>query len=205
MLDVTERPVLIVGGGTVGARKARGLLKAMARRVRVVSPTFDPFMPQGVERIESPYNPVHLDGCHLVFAATDRPEVNEAVVREARRRGILVCRADADEEEPGDFSTPAVLREGPLTVTVSAGGSPALAARIRDEVAQRLDPAWVRLAEAVLVLRPRVLAVTRLTADQRKAIFRELASDAAGLAAAGGTETVWAWLLARCPELVSHV
>ena len=52
-----------------------------------------------------------------------------------RKQGILVCRADMDENDPGDFTTPAMLEQGPLVVTVSAGGSPALAARVRDELA----------------------------------------------------------------------
>ncbi len=201
MLDVTDRPVLIVGGGAVGARKARGLLRAGARHVRVVSPAFDPSMPDGVERIEAVYDPRHLEGSELVFAATDRADINESVVTDARRRGALVCRADADEQSPGDFVTPAMSEQGPIIVTVSTAGNPALAARVRDELAARFDPSWTALAAAMGILRPRILHASGREPQRRPAIFRDLASDAAARAAVdGGADALWTWLLARYPE-----
>src|SRR6478609_7363439 len=93
MLDVSDRLIVIVGGGAVAARKAAGLIECGATRIRCVSPTFEPKMPPGVERIDGRYGPHHLDGAGLVFAATDDPAVNAAVVRDARNRGILVNRA----------------------------------------------------------------------------------------------------------------
>src|SRR5262245_42932678 len=128
MLDVTDRRVVIIGGGSVAARKAAGLIAAGATRVRVVSPQFDSKMPATaqIERISERYEPRHLDGAMLVFAATDSAEVNAAVVTQARHRGILVNRADGIDEG-GNFSTPAVLRDGAVTVTVSTAGSPAIA------------------------------------------------------------------------------
>src|SRR5258706_10473453 len=120
MLDVTNRLVVIIGGGGVAARKARGLLDAGATRVRVVSPTFHKDLPAAVERIAERYEARHLEGAGLAFAATDSGETNDAVVADARRLGILVSRADVDEGEPGDFSTPAVVRKGAITVAFSA-------------------------------------------------------------------------------------
>src|SRR5215213_10147985 len=111
MLDVTERPVLIVGGGAVAARKAAGLIECGATRIRCVAPEFDPAMPEGVDRVRGTYEPRHLDGAGLVFAATDDRAVNAAVVRDARSLGVLVNRADADDDAPGDSATPARLRQ----------------------------------------------------------------------------------------------
>src|SRR3954454_1471168 len=142
LLDLTDRLVVIVGGGAVAVRKAAGVLDAGATRVRCVSPTFHPDLPAAVERVPEAYRPEHIESAGLVFAATDSAEVNDAVVRDASTRGIWVNRADADDGQPGDFTVPARLREGPVTVTVSAGGSPALAAAIRDGVAARWDPRW---------------------------------------------------------------
>jgi len=105
----------------VGTRKALGLLASGARRVRVVSATFHPDMPAGVERVTEPYRTEHLKDASLVFAATDSPDVNDAIVRDARAIGALVCRADVDEDNAGDFATPAMLREGALLITVSSG------------------------------------------------------------------------------------
>src|SRR5215469_5803910 len=116
MLDVSGRRVVIIGGGNVAARKAEGLLEAGAL-VRCIAPRFCDEMPAGVERITEVYEPRHLDGAMFALAVTDRAEVNEAVVRDARSRGLLVNRADTDTD--GDFITPAVHRLGSVVVTVS--------------------------------------------------------------------------------------
>jgi len=196
MLDVSNRLVVIVGGGRVGARKAKGLLDAGATRVRVISPAFCESLPDGVERIERPYASGDLQGASLAFAATDRPDVNEAVVRDANGLGVLVNRADVNEEAPGDFTTPAALREGELVVTVSAG-SPALAATIRDGLRSRLDRKWAMMASAMRELRPRIRD-GGLPIERRRAAFRDLASDEAmDVLERDGIEALWTWLERR--------
>jgi precorrin-2 dehydrogenase/sirohydrochlorin ferrochelatase len=98
ILDVTGRTVVIIGGGEVAARKARGLLDAGAGFVKCVAPEFSPDLPVEVERVPEQYRPTHLEGANLVFAATNLPEVNEQVVRDAHARHLLVNRADADAD-----------------------------------------------------------------------------------------------------------
>jgi precorrin-2 dehydrogenase len=202
LLDVSDRLIVIIGGGIVAARKARGVIKAGAKRVRMVSPTFVSTIPAPVEKVEEGYDPRHLDGAGLVFAATDKPEVNEAIVLESRKRGILVARADADETEPGDFSTPAHFREGPVIVSVSAG-SAALAAAIRDGIAERFDSRWAVLAELMQTLRPLVHKTIPNNADRRAKIFRALATEPAIDLAAGGLPGVLAWLAEQYPEFTN--
>ena len=202
MLDVSTRLVVIVGGGGVAARKAAGLLDAGATRVRVISPAFCEMMPPGVERVSRPYDSRDLEGAALAFAATDRPEVNKAVVRDANRLGVLVNRADADadDESPADFSTPAAMREGALILAVSAGGSPALAAVVRDGVRARLDPRWVAMANAMRELRPRILDAGA-PIERRRAAFRDLASDEAmNVLRERGIDELWSWLRQRHNE-----
>lgn len=199
-LDVTGRTILIVGGGHVAARKARGLIEAGAGLVRCVAPAFCEELPAAVDRVRGTYCPDHLTGATLVFAATDRADVNEAVVRDAHARNLLVNRADADDEEPGDFALPARFRRGDVTVTVSAG-SPALAAMIRDRLEQTFDPRWAQMAEAMRDLRPWIKSAGGDIAT-RRIIFRELATDEAlALLADRGPAGLREWLLARHPEL----
>ena len=206
MLDVTDRLVVIVGGGAVAVRKARGLIDCGATRVRCVSPWFDPGIPDGVERVESRYDAVQVDGATLVFAATDDPAVNAAVVRDARARGILVNRADAaDDGEPSDFSTPAKFVDGAVTVAVSAGGSPALAALIRDSIEAKWDPRWTRMAEAMQSIRPMIAGRADLPPPTRQRIFRELATEQSlAVVAEHGIDGLRGWLLERFPELKAH-
>ena len=196
MLDLRDRLVVIVGGGAVAARKARGLIEAGAMRVRVVSPIFGGEMPAQVERVTHEYSPQWIEGATLVFAATDNAGVNDQVVRDARRLGILVNRADSDEENPGDFTTPAVHRDGELTITVSAS-SPALSAAIRDRLAQRCEPKWTKMAAAMRELRPRILAGDA-PIEYRRNAFRDLASEQAmEILDRQGVEELWAWLRER--------
>ena len=184
----------------MAARKARGLLEAGARRVRCVAPEFCEELPRDVERVSEAYQPAHLNGAGLVFAATDRPEVNEKVVRDARARNVLVSRADADEDEPGDFATPAKLQQGEVIVTVSAG-SPGLSAFIRDRLAERFELRWRKMADVTGELRSMV-RVREQCAEERRRIFRELSSaEAFAVLYREGADGLRRWLLERHPEL----
>ena len=198
MLDVTERPVVIIGGGAVAVRKAAGLLECGARHVRVVAPSVQADMPPAVERVEATYEPNHLDGATLVFAATDSPAVNEQIVRDARARGTLVCRAD--DADAGDFITPARFQEGEVVVSVTAG-SPALAVEIRNAIARQIDRGHLLMAHAMQTLRPRIQAAG-LTAARRTTILRELAGvEAIDVVRQGGEATLMEWVRQRYPEL----
>jgi siroheme synthase (precorrin-2 oxidase/ferrochelatase) len=110
----------------------------------------------------------------------------------------MVSRADSDEEEPGDFATPAVLREGELVVTVSAGGSPALAAAVRDGLRGKLDPRWGKMAAAMQALRPRITARRDVAIARRREMLRSLAGEEAmSVLDREGAEGLWTWLMER--------
>ncbi len=202
LLDVTDRLVVIIGGGAVAARKAAGVISAGALRVRCVAPRFCPDLPQTVERIESEYSAHHLDGAGLVFAATDQPTVNAAVVRDCRDRDILVCRADGDESERGDFITPAKFQEGSVIVAVSAGGSPALAVKLRDQIARSLDRRVLKMAEALRTLRPLLRSNESLTTARRAQALCDLArEEAVQTLDRAGIDGLRAWLREKYPEI----
>jgi precorrin-2 dehydrogenase/sirohydrochlorin ferrochelatase len=200
ILDVGECTAVIIGGGAVAARKAQGLLKAGAAAVRCVAPEFCEEMPGEVERIQAAYHLSQLDGASLVFAATDHPDVNEAVVRDARDRNIPVNRVDADEDQPGNFIVPAVYCSGAVTIAVSAG-SPALSALIRDRIGQVFDPRWETMATLMKEQRP-AIRTANLEISARRQIFRDLATDQAlEILGAQGTEGLKRWIFERHPEL----
>jgi precorrin-2 dehydrogenase/sirohydrochlorin ferrochelatase len=77
----------------------------------------------------------------LVIAATDSPEVNAQVAKDARARGILACRAD--EASEGDFIVPGQVRRGTLLIDIStSGAAPSLAAVLRDGLEAQYGPEW---------------------------------------------------------------
>src|SRR4028119_1126010 len=145
-LNLDGKRCVVVGGGGVANRKARKLLQARAEVV-VVSPEVEPELESiAAEVYKRPYSEGDLEGAFLAFATTDRREVNAAVAREGRERGVPVNVADRPTE--GDFALPSTLRRGRLQVAVSTGGaSPTLARRIRLELEAAFGPEWSGIIE----------------------------------------------------------
>jgi precorrin-2 dehydrogenase len=175
-LDLRGRRCVVVGGGPVGAEKARGLLTCGAE-VTVVSPELgDELRALDVTWRRGRYRRSDLRGAFLVIAATSDRAVNERVHRDAEARGML-CNV-ADVPDLCNFILPAVHREGPIAVAVSTGGaSPALAKRIRDDVAAIVTPRHAELAHELRELRP--WAKERYpTYEQRRDFFESLVEEA---------------------------
>jgi siroheme synthase-like protein len=137
VLDLTDVPVLLVGGGNIASRKADGLLQAGAR-VTVVAPTVLPGLAATAAEVRRRgYAATDLDGHQLVMTATDDPAVNAQVADDARARGLWVN--SADDPANCSFILPAVTRRGSVVVAVGTdGSSPALARHLRDRVAAEI-------------------------------------------------------------------
>ena len=145
--------MVIVGAGAVGQRKLAGLLLSGAR-VTLIDPCLvgQPNGSAAVETIAREFQAGDLAGAVLAFACTDRSEVNRSVVAEARRYGIF-C-SSSEQPEQGDFALPAVFRRGPLSIAVSTGGgSPALAAQLRDQLTDQLPDSWGLGVEIIAAIR----------------------------------------------------
>ena len=81
----------------------------------------------------------------MVIAATDDTDVNIEIYEDAERRAMLVNVVDVPPL--CNFILPAIIRTGPLAIAIStAGASPALAKRIRDEIADEYGEPYARLA-----------------------------------------------------------
>jgi siroheme synthase-like protein len=174
-LDVAGRRCLVVGGGSVGVEKAAGLATCDAR-VTVVSPELhDDLRALGVEWRARRYETTDLDGMFLVIAATSDRAVNEQVHDDAEARAML-CNV-ADVPDLCNFILPAVHREGPIAVAVSTGGaSPALAKRLRSQIAELVTPEHAELAEELRALRPDVQRRFP-TFEERRDYFEELVAE----------------------------
>ena len=151
---------VVIGGGSVGTRKALALVEAGAR-VRVVSPEVTPELAEAerarrLSILRESYRSGHLGEATLVIAATDSRDVNAQVAVDARAHGQLVNITDFPDE--GNFHTMALHRSGDVTIAVSAGGVPGAAARIRDAIAERFDARYGRAVSALRGLRSRLIA-----------------------------------------------
>ncbi len=164
-LDLHDVPVLVVGGGRIGARKAEGLAAAGAR-VRLVATEVSRHV--DVSKIGDvryrAFEPTDLDGMRLVVTATGEMEVDAEISGRARERGIWTNAAD----QPVDceFILPAIARRGRVTVAVSTdGASPALARELRNVIDEFLTDEIGSLAETLAAERAAVQASGESTED----------------------------------------
>jgi len=175
-LQIEGRRCLVVGGGKVAERKARGLLDSGARVV-VVSPELttglDTLRAEGAITWEPRgYQAGDAQGYFLVMAATDDPAVQAQVHADAERFNLLLNVADVPER--CNFILPALVRRGPLTVAISTSGkSPALAKRLSQEIGAWLGPEYELATETLGLIRPYILA-RGLPQAENERIFQSL-------------------------------
>jgi precorrin-2 dehydrogenase / sirohydrochlorin ferrochelatase len=173
-LLLSGRPCLVVGGGEVGLEKVEGLL-ACGAAVTVVAPEAVPelreYAEEGSIRWERrEYTAADLEGRLLVIAATAKSEVNIAVHEHAERRQML-CNV-VDVPPLCNFILPAIVRTGPLAIAIStAGASPALAKRMKREIAEAYGEPYGRLA--VMLNEVRGWAKATLPTYQDRKLFFE--------------------------------
>ena len=177
-LKLEDRQCLLVGAGAVALDKIASLLKTGVR-LHVVAPEakaeIRELAAEGkLEWIRRAFEPADLDGNFIVIAATDVPEVNAAVYREAVARSIA-CNS-VDDIPNCDFFFGSVVSRGDLQIAIStAGESPAVAQRLRREIDEQLPGDLGPWLAKLGALRREVLA-THPRGEERRLLLHELAS-----------------------------
>jgi precorrin-2 dehydrogenase / sirohydrochlorin ferrochelatase len=193
-LKLEGRQVLVVGAGKVGEPKIGGLLETGAR-IRVVALQASPAVrewarEEKIELAERAFSSDDLAGAFLAIVATNARTLNERVYHDAQRRGVL-CNV-VDVPDLCDFFYPAVVRRGDLQIAVStAGQSPSLAQKIRQQLEKQFGPGYAVWVAELGETRKLILA-SDLDKDQKLELLHSLASREAVEAA-----------LAELPELVA--
>jgi precorrin-2 dehydrogenase / sirohydrochlorin ferrochelatase len=148
-LRLTGRRCVVVGGGDIGLEKVEGLL-ACDGRVVLIAPEADPALRAlaaegSIEWLRREYETGDLEGTFIAIAATSDTDVNIRVYEDAERRAMLVNVVDVPPL--CNFILPAIVRTGPLAIAIStAGASPALAKRMKTEIAATYGEPYARLA-----------------------------------------------------------
>ena len=175
-LKLAGRKCVVVGGGFIAARKVDRLRQADAD-VHVVSPSFCEALAARSDVVRHPvdFEAALLAGAVMVFACTDRADLNRQIAAEARQAGAW-CNV-ADDPEACDFFVPAGLQRGRLQINVSTdGASPLLAAAVRDRLGSEIGPEYGILSEELALARE--LVQQRVDdPDLRREIFRTLCAD----------------------------
>ncbi|WP_018216689.1 uroporphyrinogen-III C-methyltransferase [Salinispora vitiensis] len=147
-LRLAGRRVVVVGGGAVATRRVPALLDAGAD-VLLVAPELTPALRAHADAGRLRWQPRRfaaddLDGAWLVQVAVDDPSAAAAISAVAEERRIFCVRAD--DRAAATAWTPAVTRQGPVTVAVLGGGDPRRAMAVRDTVRDLLAAGPGRLA-----------------------------------------------------------
>jgi siroheme synthase-like protein len=173
-LRLTGRRCVVVGGGEVGLEKVEGLL-ACDGRVVLIAPEAEPALQElaaegSIEWVRREYETGDLEGTFIAIAATADTDVNIRVYEDAERRAMLVNVVDVPPL--CNFILPAIVRTGPLAIAIStAGASPALAKRMKAEIAATYGEPYARLA--VLLNEVRGWAKGTLPTYQDRKVFFE--------------------------------
>lgn len=157
LLELGGRRCVVVGSRAVAEGKVEALLEggaddvlvvAQGPRARLGALAADP----RVRAARRPWRPEDLDGAFVVVGWDPDPAERARLAAEARARGALVNVID---DVPNcDFAAPAVVRRGDLVLAIGTGGaSPALAARLREELEERFGPGWAELVDVLRAVR----------------------------------------------------
>src|SRR5512132_2587163 len=170
LLELGGRRAVVVGELAVEAGKVEGLLAAGAE-VTVVAEGPQAALdrleqdPRVVVRRRGYAGPGDLAGAVVCVAHAAEPAVRAAIAADARAAGVLVNVMD---DVPNcDFAAPAIVRRGDLVIAIGTGGrAPALASRLRADLAARFGPEWTELLDVVGQVRTATLPPLPAFADR---------------------------------------
>ena len=151
-LNSAKLRCLMIGGGTVAARKLETLVKHGVS-CRIVAKSINEEVQQLADENElsielRSFAPFDLDGVNLVIAATNDRDVNAQIAAACASRSVMVNVVDDYELSTATF--PAIVDRSPVLVAVSTDGrSPTLARRIKSKLEGHLSEGLGRLAEYI--------------------------------------------------------
>jgi precorrin-2 dehydrogenase / sirohydrochlorin ferrochelatase len=161
MLDVSNRNILLLGGGKASAEKLR-TLSQLGKRITAISPDFvEEFHSlDWIDFIYRKYQYGDLKGYDIIYCGVNDKEVELEILKEAKERKILINFIDKVEDS--DFISASTLIQNNFTIFISTyGRSPGGTKMIRQEIEANLD--LKKLDEQV--------GVMALERDAKKAAF----------------------------------
>jgi siroheme synthase-like protein len=175
-LRVEGRRVMIAGGGTVAARKARSLLECGAI-LKIVAPRLceelQEQLGQSSPRWEYSRRAFQSDDCNdcvLVFACTNDSQVNAQIAAVCKNKNVF-CQV-ADDGDESTLHSAAAIRRDEICIGVTTGGaSPALAKHLKEKIAHCVGDEYAQLSQLMGKHRENLKAEIESQAE-RSAIWR---------------------------------
>ena len=143
-INVTNKKILIIGGGKVATHKAT-ILERFVNKVTVIAPDFtDEIRQLPFTFIEKEYESSDLNGFFLVYVCTGNHDLNKLIKKEAEAKGILtsVC----DSPFLCDFISPAIHKEGNITIAVGSSGQLVIKSiEIRNQIKEFIEDGRIQI------------------------------------------------------------
>ncbi|HEX4502012.1 MAG TPA: siroheme synthase CysG [Scandinavium sp.] len=183
-----DRPVLVIGGGDIAARKIL-LLRRAGANVRIVAQQLSAELTeladqQAIEWLATEFDEAQIDAVFLVIAATDDSELNQRVFAAANARQRLVNVVD--NQPLCSFIFPSIVDRSPLLVAISSGGTaPVLARILREKIEALLPTNLGRMAQAASYWRHHIQTRLKTVAERRRFWERVFTGRFASLMVAG--------------------
>lgn len=167
LIDLQDRNVVIIGGGNVASRKVRQFLGEGAKVKVIALKINDEIKTLNIEYDQVSYQPCHLSGAFLVYAATDDSKLNSQIVSEANKLGILSASATPSQASLKGMKT---LETDKLLLGISTKGSyPAFTKKLSQELV-KYDDYLTILGK----IRNQILLENLVSQEQRKQFFNQL-------------------------------
>ena len=155
MVDLSDKKIVVAGGGHVAYHKIQHLLKYHVH-VHVVSPTFHHKIVElanekKVTLIQKSIEYEDYKDAFFVIAATNSKIVNDQIANSAKPHQLVVNTTDPQK---GNCTIPASFNRGKLVIGVSTGGaSPTLAKQIKNQIAEQYDERYESYLEFLFEIR----------------------------------------------------
>ncbi|HEI8455627.1 TPA: NAD(P)-binding protein [Staphylococcus aureus] len=178
MIDLTNKNVVIVGGGVVASRRAQ-TLNQYVEHMTVISPTITEKLQNMVDNgvviwKEKEFEPSDIVGAYLVIAATNEPRVNEAVKKALPEHALFNNVGDASN---GNVVFPSALHRDKLTISVSTdGASPKLTKSIMAELEALYPPSYSSYIDFLYTCRQKI-KVLDITYNEKQQLLSQIVSQ----------------------------
>jgi len=141
-LKLTDRPCLVIGAGSIAARKI-DLLSRAGAAITVIAKDISPTVAEmqkshHLSINQKTFDQLDVKGFHLVVSATNDSTTNQLVAKSATDLNILVNVVD----NPAlcSFIFPAIIDRSPIIAAVSSGGAAPVLARLLRAKIESLIP-----------------------------------------------------------------
>jgi precorrin-2 dehydrogenase/sirohydrochlorin ferrochelatase len=177
-LELKDTYAVVIGAGSVAARKAKTLV-ATGANVKVVARNIEPAFQElceglPIEIIQGDYSKEHLQDAFLVIAATNDNTLNTQIFEDCQALKTL-CNV-VDVPPLCNFYVPAVVQRGDLQVAISTNGKcPAYASHLRRKFQELITEDHGRFLKVLDYARQ--LVIQQIPPAKRKSLLSQLADD----------------------------